>query len=47
MQNGVAHTVIVVDHRIISQIFKCNPTYLLGEMFKQKNLIQPQWGKVD
>ena len=24
MQNGVAHTVIVVDHRIISQIFKCN-----------------------
>ena len=31
----------------LSQIFKCNPTYLLGEMFKQKNLIQPQWGKVD
>mgnify|MGYP003133217625 FL=1 len=24
MQNGVAHTVIVVDHRIIAQIFKCN-----------------------
>ena len=31
----------------LSQIFKCEPTYLLGEMFKQKNLIQPQWGKLD
>ena len=31
----------------LSQIFKCEPTYLLGEMFKQKSLIQPQWGKVD
>ena len=31
----------------LSKIFKCNPTYLLGEMFKQKSLIQPQWGKVD
>ena len=24
MQNGAAHTVSVVDHRIIAQIFKCN-----------------------
>ena len=31
----------------LSQIFKCEPTYLLGEMFKQKNVIQVDWGKLD
>ena len=31
----------------LSQIFNCEPTYLLGEMFKQKNVIQVDWGKLD
>ena len=30
----------------LSQIFNCEPTYLLGEMFEQKNLVQVDWGKV-
>ena len=31
----------------LSKIFKLNPTYLLGEMFEQKNKVEIDWGKED